>query len=490
MTTRFVVLGCGHTGTTLLSGIFHISGFESAQVNSLFESEPLLELDKRLLSGAGESVYAEFENFFHILEDKTKGRWCIKDPRLSLTIHKVYPLMPKPIKILYNFRDPRNTVKHLLKERERHCPDMTPSEAFADAENEYYERNKSILEFIDTHPEISYLTVNYDDLVDGKLRDVIDRFVGKRMNYTFIQPYKRKSPPIEVSHEIIALYKSIMDLYSRNLSTCILETKSFRPNRITALSNNLKYKEYLLLKRMCRSVEGKKKMLSNLPKRVKRYISDLFPGHFPRLYSTLDCKVQKVPVQVAAYSLVKDDYIRQGDRVLDVGFGLGYGLQIMAERAGDLTGIEVDRRAVVKGQDLLLENPKILELRHYDGYVIPYKDNNFDVVTCIDVIEHVPDYKNLINEMLRVSKRSVFISTPNRRPENTRPDGRPKNRWHLREWSYEEFNAVLGKISGIRVEWNFINGDWDGPFEIGSCLSEDTMTLSPILLLTEEMGNE
>ena len=230
-------------------------------------------------------------------------------------------------------------------------------------------------------------------------------------------------------------------------------------------------------------------MLTNLNKKIRRCIMDTFPGRFPSLYSTLDNPME-VPVQVAAYNLVVEKYIQSGDSVLDVGFGLGYGLRIMAKKSRNLSGIEIDKRVVKKGQSLLGDNQKICELKYYDGQNIPYDEHSFDVVTCIDVIEHVPDYKNLINEMLRVSKRSVFISTPNRRPENTRPDGRPKNRWHLREWSYEEFNAVLGKIFGIRVEWNFINGDWDGPFEIGSCLSEDTMTLSPILLLTEEMGNE
>jgi len=483
--TRFVLLGCGHTGTTLLSGIFHISGFGSIEENWLFESRPLVDLNKKVLNGADQEVYQDFAQFFQVLEDRTNVRWCIKDPRLSLTIHDIYPLIPKPIKVLYNFRDPRNTVTHLLKERERWCPEMTPAEAVDDAENEYYVRNKSILEFIDTHPEIECLMINYDDLVDGKLQEVIDRFVGKPMNYEFIQPRKRKSPSIEVDDRLMELYDRIMDLYARNLGTCILSTKSLGYGPTDVLFRKIEYKRYFLMKRLAESFGAKKRVvtLSRIHRRIKHFIAGLFPGRFPGMYSTLDCKVREVPVQVAAYQLGKDKYIQPGDRVLDVGFGLGYGLRIMAENAGKLRGIEIDQRAMSNGQKVLREVPKIRELRYYDGQTIPYDADTFDVVTCIDVLEHVPDYMNLIREMLRVSKRVVLMSTPNRRPENTRPDGRPKNRWHLREWTFQELDKILQGIPTVYVDWNFLNGPWEGPFECKHTASIDTIALSPALLL-------
>ena len=92
----------------------------------------------------------------------------------------------------------------------------------------------------------------------------------------------------------------------------------------------------------------------------------------------------------------------------------------------------------------------------FDGYNLPFPDDTFDVVTCVDVIEHVEDYDRLIKEMLRVSKKGVFLSTPNRRPEYTNRDGSPKNYWHLREWSFEELEMILSKFG--RTEWIFING--------------------------------
>ncbi|PKQ27569.1 MAG: hypothetical protein CVT63_07290 [Candidatus Anoxymicrobium japonicum] len=199
---------------------------------------------------------------------------------------------------------------------------------------------------------------------------------------------------------------------------------------------------------------------------------------FSRLYSVMDTEAE-VPVQVAAYRLITEWYLQPGDSVLDVGFGLGYSLKIMAAKADRLAGIEIDRKAIARARRSL-NHPKIVDLRHYNGYVIPYEARSFDVVTCVDVIEHVPDYLRLMRDMCKVARRAVVISTPNRRPEYTKPDGSPRNPWHLREWSCDEFDAILRQI-GVKYEWNFLNGPWEGPFEVSRQITETTMALIPAI---------
>lgn len=223
-------------------------------------------------------------------------------------------------------------------------------------------------------------------------------------------------------------------------------------------------------------------MFQRIEKRMRRSIVGKFPGRFPRLYSTLDHPME-VPVQVAAYRLTVHKYILLGDLVLDVGFGLGYGMVRMSEKAERLVGIEIDQRAVLQGQKLVEEVPHIIAVKHYDGRMIPYGDNSFDVVACVDVLEHAVDFMKLLQEMFRVASRVVFVSTPNRRQEFTRPDGSPKNRWHLREWSFQELDMILQRIPDIYVDWNFLDGPWDGPFKCNSAVSEDTMALAPALIL-------
>lgn len=230
-------------------------------------------------------------------------------------------------------------------------------------------------------------------------------------------------------------------------------------------------------------------MLTWIDKLVRRSIATVFRGRFPGLYSTLDDSIE-VPAQVAAYQLAVHKYIQPEDKVLDVGFGLGYGLKIVTEKARKLWGIEVDKKAVSRAQRMVHDTLGICELKHYDGRTIPYDTSFFDVVICIDVIEHVPEYKSLIEEMVRVSKRVVLLSTPNRRPEYTRHDGKPKNRWHLREWSYEELNAILQKIPNIYVDWNFLNGPWDGPFECTAVATDNTLAFMPALVLFSSQGQQ
>ena len=166
--------------------------------------------------------------------------------------------------------------------------------------------------------------------------------------------------------------------------------------------------------------------------------------------------------------------------VLDVGFGLCYGVNILSINANRVSGVDVDEKALRYCPDAYIgRNPKIESLTIYDGYNLQFDDNSFDIVTCVDVIEHVEDYRRLIQEMLRVSRIGIFISTPNSRREFTNPDGTPKNYWHLREWSYEEFNNII-KVFG-QVDWDFINGEFDGPFKISNTIQENTLALAPFI---------
>ncbi|MFA6601251.1 MAG: methyltransferase domain-containing protein [Candidatus Paceibacterota bacterium] len=200
----------------------------------------------------------------------------------------------------------------------------------------------------------------------------------------------------------------------------------------------------------------------------------------PKEYSTIVGKGSIVPCQQESYFLALREYVQEKDVVLDVGFGLGYGMNILSIKAGAIHGVDIDKKVYDYCNETLIgRNPKIVKISLYDGYKLDYPDNFFDVVTCGDVIEHVEDYHRLIKELLRVSKRGLFLNTPNRRPEYTNADGTPKNYWHLREWNYEELDKII-KQHG-KPDWNFINGPFEGPFTISKVPKENTLALSPFI---------
>jgi hypothetical protein len=90
----------------------------------------------------------------------------------------------------------------------------------------------------------------------------------------------------------------------------------------------------------------------------------------------------------------------------------------------------------------------------------------------------------LLTNLCNVARRNVIISTPNRRPENTNPEGKPRNPWHIREWSFEEFDQVLKQL-GKKVEWNFLNGPWDGPFTVSQGIEDATLALTPAIIMRD-----
>ncbi|HSA37680.1 MAG TPA: class I SAM-dependent methyltransferase [Methanoregula sp.] len=200
----------------------------------------------------------------------------------------------------------------------------------------------------------------------------------------------------------------------------------------------------------------------------------------PKDYSTIVGVGSVVPVQIEAYFLALNRYVEENAKILDVGFGLGYGLNILAIKAGDVNGIDIDFKVLRYCQNTIVgRNPRLNVLNIFDGYTIPFSDESFDVVCCVDVIEHVEDFNRLIKEMMRVSRKGVFLSTPNRRPENTNKDGSPKNYWHLREWDYPEFDEIVRKFGSI--EWRFINGANEGPFTISTEIDKNTLALAPFI---------
>ena len=106
-----------------------------------------------------------------------------------------------------------------------------------------------------------------------------------------------------------------------------------------------------------------------------------------------------------------------GKRVLDVGCGGGILAESMAGRGADVTGIDLSEKALRVAQLHLLESGAKVRYEHVavDAYAAA-QPGAFDVVTCMELLEHVPDPGAMVAACGRLVRPGgqAFFSTLNR----------------------------------------------------------------------------
>lgn len=99
-----------------------------------------------------------------------------------------------------------------------------------------------------------------------------------------------------------------------------------------------------------------------------------------------------------------------GARVLDLGCAGGFMSEAIAKSGAQVTGIDPAAEAIAAAQ--AHAEASGLSIR-YDvgvGEALPYADDAFDVVVCVDVLEHVTDLQRVLDEVYRVLKPGgVFL---------------------------------------------------------------------------------
>ena len=154
------------------------------------------------------------------------------------------------------------------------------------------------------------------------------------------------------------------------------------------------------------------------------------------------------PVDVAApqvLALIR----RYGDGpFLDLGCGVGAYVEELARAGYEITGLEINERFVETARQ---KGRRVLA---YDGAKIPAEDAAYHTAFAIEVLEHVPDWRGLLDEMLRVAEQRVLLSVPNLGvlPGIARHRVVP---WHLLESTHLNFfsprilSNALQRLSGV-----------------------------------------
>lgn len=103
--------------------------------------------------------------------------------------------------------------------------------------------------------------------------------------------------------------------------------------------------------------------------------------------------------------------IKDCDKILDVGCGDGALYSLIKRKCKNYYGIDISKTALSQIKDKRI-NVKIININEQK---LPFQNNFFDYVVCLDVIEHVFNPNRLIEELFRVTKKEgyVILSTPN-----------------------------------------------------------------------------
>lgn len=99
---------------------------------------------------------------------------------------------------------------------------------------------------------------------------------------------------------------------------------------------------------------------------------------------------------------------RKFSKVLECGAGEGSILRLLGESGefDELFALEISSSGVARIKARNLE--RVSEVKQFDGYSIPYGDDEFDLVYCSHVVEHVEFPRILLRELKRVSKYQIF----------------------------------------------------------------------------------
>ena len=130
--------------------------------------------------------------------------------------------------------------------------------------------------------------------------------------------------------------------------------------------------------------------------------------------------------------------------VLDLGCGRGRTARSIKKRGYYLAGLDIYLPCVLVCR----------EKGHYNDLILgdvthpPFKPKSFDIVWCLEVLEHQnkEDGLRLIKEMEDIARRLVIISTP----EGSYPHKEIENPYqeHLSTWCVEDLKAMGYKVYG------------------------------------------
>ncbi len=154
-----------------------------------------------------------------------------------------------------------------------------------------------------------------------------------------------------------------------------------------------------------------------------------------------------------------------GQRILDYGAGPGYLVDQLLRREAYASAVEYSPHCVEDLNQRYRRDRFWGDARLFDGQRLPWNDDRFDMVCCLETIEHLlPEHLNpVLRELLRVVRPGgvVVLTTPNSEDLRAQTVFCPHcchefHRWqHVRRWTPE---TLQQRLTNLGFQVNFCRG--------------------------------
>jgi len=99
-------------------------------------------------------------------------------------------------------------------------------------------------------------------------------------------------------------------------------------------------------------------------------------------------------------------------RILDVGTGAGRAALFLARGGARVTGVDASDEMLAVARAKAADEGLAVEFAPGDAHALQFTDRSFDVVVCLRVLMHTPDWQRSLAELCRVADQLVVFDYP------------------------------------------------------------------------------
>lgn len=184
------------------------------------------------------------------------------------------------------------------------------------------------------------------------------------------------------------------------------------------------------------------------------------PGNYEKYMTKNPLKrkmVERLNKKIVGYVQQICEQIREKDKdkvvkILDAGCGGGFITDLLARNVEnvELIGLEYTREAI----DIAKAANQEISFVQGDIYAIPFEKNEFDLVLCTEVLEHLERPDRALRELTRVASHTILLTVPSEpwfcmgnllTLKNVSRFGNPID--HINHWTYGGFKKYVHSLT-------------------------------------------